>query len=303
MQPDCPSSRRGERNVPDFQEFMKLAIEEAEASLREGNSGFGAVIAQDGRIISRAHDTEKTDLDPTAHAELTAIRKAASLLGRHLDGCLILSTHEPCPMCAAAIVWSGIKEVGYGCSIKEALEQGRKRIDLSCREIFERAGKSIAVHEGLLHNRCFVLYDREVREQMDWLRDANEGAIRDKAAQITDQRLAWCRANQSLLSAETGDVVGSAYNLLLHKLNLTPEDAPILDRSSTHLRFASRNFCPTLEACRILGLDTRVVCRILTEGPTNEFLRQMHPGLRFERNYETLRPHGDYCDETILLVE
>jgi len=143
MQPDCPSSRRGERNVPDFQEFMKLAIEEAEASLREGNSGFGAVIAQDGRIISRAHDTEKTDLDPTAHAELTAIRKAASLLGRHLDGCLILSTHEPCPMCAAAIVWSGIKEVGYGCSIKEALEQGRKRIDLSCRRYSNGPGKAL----------------------------------------------------------------------------------------------------------------------------------------------------------------
>ena len=289
--------------MSDYREFMKLAIEEAEASLREGNSGFGAVIAQDGRIIARAHDTEKTDLDPTAHAELAAIRKAAFLLGRHLDGCLILSTHEPCPMCAAAIVWSGIKEVVYGYSIQEALEQERERIDLSCREIFERAGKSIAIHEGLLHDRCSVLYNREVREQVGWLREADEAAIRRKAAQLADRRLAWCRANQSLLAAETGDVPGSAYKLLLRRLNLAPEDALILNRSATHLRFAARNFCPTLEACRILGLDTRVVCRILTEGPTNEFLRQMHPGLRFERNYETLRPHGDYCEEMISLVE
>jgi tRNA(adenine34) deaminase len=289
--------------VPDYCEFMKLAIEEAEVSLREGNSGFGAIIVQDRRIIAESHDTEKTDHDPTAHAELTAIRKAASLLGGRLDGCLIISTHEPCPMCATAIVWSGIKEVGYGYSIKEALEQGRNRIDLTCREIFLRAGKSIPIHEGLLHDRCSVLYDRKVREQIGWLRDADEHAIRHKAAQLTAQRLAWCRANQSLLTTETEDVVGSAYKLLLRKLDLSPEDAPILERSTKHFRFASRNFCPTLEACRILGLDTRIICRILTEGPTNEFLRQMHPGLRFSRNYEALRPHGDYCEETISLVD
>jgi tRNA(adenine34) deaminase len=289
--------------VSDYCEFMKQAVEEAEVSIREGNSGFGAVIARDGRTIARSHDTERSDRDPTAHAEITAIRKAAFVLGRDLEGCLIVSTHEPCPMCATAIVWSGIKEIGYGYSIKEALEQGRNRIDLSCREIFARAGKSISIHEGLLHDECSVLYNKEVREQIDWLRNADEAAIHHKAALLTARRLAWCQANPSLLSTEAGDVVGSAYRLLLRKLDLTAGDAPILDRSATQLRFASRNFCPTLEACRILGLDTRVICRILTEGPTNEFLRQMHLGLRFSRKYETLRPLGDYCEETISLVE
>lgn len=283
-------------------DLMQLAIEEAGISLREGNCGFGAVITKGDEVIAKAHDTEKTDHDPTAHAELTTIRKAASLLGRHLDGCQIIATHEPCPMCATAIVWAGIESVGYGYSIQEAIEQGRNRIALTCREVFERAGKRIVIQEGILHDQCAVLYNREVRDQVAKLRTADEAALHRMADEITAKRRAWCEANHPLLPAGTHDIAGAAYELLIRKLGMTPDEAPIVDRSPNHVRFASRNFCPTLEACRILGLDTRFVCKHLTERPTNDFLRQIHPRLRFSRNYDTLRPYGEYCEETISLM-
>lgn len=146
----------------DFSKYRLVAVEEAELSLREGNSGFGAVIVKEGEIIVKSHDTEKTASDPTAHAELTAIRKAAAMLGRHLTGCQIVSTHEPCPMCATAILWSGIATIAHGYSIQEALPQDRNRINLPCREIFERAGKNIAIHEDVLHDRCSLLYNSDV---------------------------------------------------------------------------------------------------------------------------------------------
>ena len=83
---------------------MRLAIEEAKISLREGNCGFGSVIVKDGELIAKVHDTEKTEADPTAHAEMTAIRAASARLGKDLSGCIIISTHEPCRMCSTAVL-------------------------------------------------------------------------------------------------------------------------------------------------------------------------------------------------------
>jgi len=62
----------------NLENFMTIAIEEAKTSLKEGNSGFGAVIMKNNRLVSKAHDTDKTSHDPTAHAEITAIRLAAA---------------------------------------------------------------------------------------------------------------------------------------------------------------------------------------------------------------------------------
>jgi tRNA(adenine34) deaminase len=143
----------------DMDRFMLMAVEEARESLREGNCGFGAVVVRGDEVIARAHDAEKTEQDPTAHAEMRAIRMAAARLGRDLEGCAIISTHEPCPMCATAIVWSGISRLIFGFSIREAIQQGRRRIDLPCREIFERAGKAVTIVEGVMGPQCAVLYN------------------------------------------------------------------------------------------------------------------------------------------------
>jgi tRNA(Arg) A34 adenosine deaminase TadA len=103
---------------------MAVAIEEAKISLREGNKGFGAVIIKNGTIISTAHDTEVTDNDPTSHAEMNAIKKAASKIGKDLSGCAMKSTHEPCPMCSTAIVWAGLSQLAFGSQLKMQLNRG-----------------------------------------------------------------------------------------------------------------------------------------------------------------------------------
>ncbi len=118
---------------------MKLAIDEACLSHREGNHGFGAVIVQGEDVVAQAHDTEELDQDPTAHAELTAIRAASAKIGKDLSGCSLICTHEPCPMCATAVVWSKTSTVAYGYGISDAILQGRNRIDIECTEIFSRA--------------------------------------------------------------------------------------------------------------------------------------------------------------------
>jgi hypothetical protein len=67
--------------------------------------------------------------------------------------------------------------------------------------------------------------------------------------------------------------------------------------------FHSMNFCPTLEACRILGLDTRHVCRKLNENATNILVKQIDTRLNFSRNYDKLRPYSEYCEEMINISE
>ena len=152
-----------------FESLMLLALEEARISLREGNHGFGAVVAKSGELIAKARDAEKTAGDSTAHAEMNAIRSASARLGRDLTGCVLVSTHEPCPMCATAVIWSGISEIAYGYSIRDAIKQGRRRIDLSCKELFKKAGRKINVREALLKEKCSVLYNKTVNMLISYI--------------------------------------------------------------------------------------------------------------------------------------
>ena len=103
-------------------EFMKIAIEEALQGMKNNDGGpFGAVIVRNGEIISMAHNEVVKTNDPTAHAEVTALRKASSLLGRFdLSDCEIYSSCEPCPMCFAAIHWAKIKKLYYGSTRHDA---------------------------------------------------------------------------------------------------------------------------------------------------------------------------------------
>ena len=103
-------------------EFMRLAIEEALVGMKNNDGGpFGAVIVRNGVIISSAHNEVIKTNDPTAHAEVTALRKASSALGRFdLSDCEIYSSYEPCPMCFAAIHWAKIKKLYYGSTREDA---------------------------------------------------------------------------------------------------------------------------------------------------------------------------------------
>ncbi len=286
-----------------FDQFMAIALEEARESLREGNNGFGAVVVKDGTVIAQAHDREETEGDPTSHAEMNAIRMASRQLGKNLGGCLVASAHEPCPMCAAAIAWARIRELAYGYSIAEALGEGRVRINLSCGEVFERAGISVTLHTGVLHDKCSTLYRRDVREQVSMLRGATTADLERLAGRLTEKRLCWWEANRGNLTIESGRGPAAGYDLLMRKLGVDPADAPIAEQTSARIVFHSRNFCPTLEACEILGLDTRRVCRLMTEKPADALIKQLDGRLTFTRNYERLRPYAEYCEEIVEVRE
>ena len=111
---------------------MKRALSLAEQARGTGEVPVGAVVVKDGRIIAEAHNAPRTLCDPTAHAELLALRRAAQLLGQErLGGCDLFVTLEPCAMCAGAIAHSRIARLYYGAADPKggAVEHGARVFD------------------------------------------------------------------------------------------------------------------------------------------------------------------------------
>lgn len=108
-------------------DLMVKAVTRAKETMNQDKGGpFGAlIIDQNQEIIAVASNSVLGDHDPTAHAEINAIRQATKKLGTHdLSGCTLYTTCYPCPMCLGAIIWSNINKVYYGCSAKDADEIG-----------------------------------------------------------------------------------------------------------------------------------------------------------------------------------
>ncbi|MEW6324526.1 MAG: tRNA adenosine(34) deaminase TadA [Nitrospirota bacterium] len=103
------------------QSLMALALEEAREAASQGDVPIGAVVACNGEVVSRAHNEREMRRDPTAHAELLALRAASAILGRwRLFGCTLYVTLEPCAMCAGALVLARLDRVIYGCDDPKA---------------------------------------------------------------------------------------------------------------------------------------------------------------------------------------
>ena len=135
-------------------ELMDLAIQEARRTMNLDFGGpFGALIVnEEGQILAISSNTVLRDHDPTAHAEINAIRKATKRISSHdLSGCTLYTTAYPCPMCLGAIIWSNIKKVYYGCReidadkigfrddfIYKFIENKRQNIDILDLEEKER---------------------------------------------------------------------------------------------------------------------------------------------------------------------
>jgi guanine deaminase len=106
-------------------ELLKRAVDIAEEGIQKGGGPFGALITLKGKIISEAHNEVVYCSDPTAHAEILAIRKACDSLRSHdLTGCDLYASCEPCPMCLGAIYWSGISRVFYASEREDAADAG-----------------------------------------------------------------------------------------------------------------------------------------------------------------------------------
>ena len=106
------------------EEFMRAAIELSRAKMRANCGGpFGAVVVRDGKIIARGWNRVTSANDPTAHAEVTAIRAACKKLKTfQLDDCELYTSCEPCPMCLAAIYWARFKKVFYANTRQDAAQ-------------------------------------------------------------------------------------------------------------------------------------------------------------------------------------
>ena len=105
--------------------FMREAIKLSAESVRSGGGPFGAVIVRDGEIIARGENRVTVCNDPTAHAEVSAIREAAARLGTYdLSGCELYSSCEPCPMCLGAIYWARLDKLYYAGTRADAANVG-----------------------------------------------------------------------------------------------------------------------------------------------------------------------------------
>lgn len=139
--------------------LVEGSVAEAQETMRKNIGGpFGAAIVKDGKLVCYASNTVLGDHDPTAHAEINAIRKAGKILGTHdLSGCVLYATGYPCPMCMSAIIWANIKEVYYGCTPRDA-EQIGFRDDFIYRFLRGEEGYGLIKLEQFGHDECIKLF-------------------------------------------------------------------------------------------------------------------------------------------------
>ncbi|HEX3093224.1 MAG TPA: tRNA adenosine(34) deaminase TadA [Candidatus Angelobacter sp.] len=154
-------------NMPsgDDAAWMELALEQAALAAAAGEVPVGALVIKDGEIVGRGHNRNLLDDDPTAHAEIVALRQAAARLGNHrLTGCTMVATIEPCAMCAGALIHARIARLVYGASDPKAGAAG------SVLQIINHPGLNhkMEVTSGVLTGKCSaVLQDffRQKRQQ------------------------------------------------------------------------------------------------------------------------------------------
>jgi tRNA(Arg) A34 adenosine deaminase TadA len=119
---------------PDYNpEFMEMAAQLSYDNIDRGGGPFGAVIVKDDAIIATGANAVTIDNDPTAHAEVNAIRNACRKLNTfQLSGCIVYSSCEPCPMCLSALYWAGVSKIFYGNTKEDAAA-----IDFSDKFIYD----------------------------------------------------------------------------------------------------------------------------------------------------------------------
>ena len=143
------------------EKFMSEALSEARAAAEAGDTPIGAVVVRDGEIVSRAHNEVEACGDPSAHAEMLALRRASEALGtRYLDDCVLYVTMEPCPMCAGACLHFRLGAIVFGAFDSRCGAFGSK-LDLGSGEY----GWELAAIGGMMKDECAGLLTSFFKEK------------------------------------------------------------------------------------------------------------------------------------------
>jgi len=118
-------------------DLLETVVHHATRNVAEGGGPFAAAVVRDGRVVAEGVNRVTRDLDPTAHAEVVAIRAACRAVGDHvLNGCVLVSSCEPCPLCLAAALWARVDRVVYAADRDDAARGGFD--DRAFYELFDR---------------------------------------------------------------------------------------------------------------------------------------------------------------------
>ncbi len=148
-------------SVSSHQAFMREAIAEARTGAGKGNLAVGSVVVRDGEVLARGYNEVVSGFDPTAHAEVMAIRHAAAALRTPvLSGCTLYTTLEPCPMCAAALAWARIDEVVIGALFPRS---GGVRSKARVLDLMGPIVHQVEVVASVLPAECLALLPPEYR--------------------------------------------------------------------------------------------------------------------------------------------
>ena len=142
--------------------WMERALEQAALAAEAGEVPVGALVIKDGEIIGRGHNRNLLDNDPTAHAEIVALRQAAARVGNHrLTGCTMVATIEPCSMCAGALIHARIARLVYGASDPKAGAAG------STLQVINHPGLNhrMEVTAGVLADKCSEILQKFFRQK------------------------------------------------------------------------------------------------------------------------------------------
>jgi len=165
--PQCAKadSGRDQTSMLESERFMRLALREAKRGMRKGEVPVGAVVVHEGAVIARAHNAPVRRNDPTAHAEVLALRRAARKLGNYrLNGCCLYVTIEPCAMCAGALALARVRELIFGAADPKAGALGSALTVLN----HPKLNHQVIVHGGILEKDCASIlrgFFRQRREQ------------------------------------------------------------------------------------------------------------------------------------------
>lgn len=147
---------------------MSLAILEAKKARVAGDYAIGAVIVKNNEVVVSAHNRVKLDQDPTSHAEVVAIRKATKLLGsRHLDDCILYTTHEPCPMCTTTAILAKMKGIVAGAQMEDMSAYRKQNhseewlwrtISIPTMDLIRNGTPKLQFVNGFMRNDCIKLF-------------------------------------------------------------------------------------------------------------------------------------------------